>query len=321
MKERGKTVIVMIQIRIGSRGSQLAMWQARHIQSEIKKRYPDASVIIKTIKTTGDKILDAPLAKIGGKGLFVKEIEDALLNNEIDLAVHSMKDVPAIIPDGLCLAAITKREDPRDVLISRNGKEFLHLPAGAHIGTSSLRRISQLLSHRPDLNISPLRGNLDTRIKKLDSGAYDAIILAAAGVIRMGWAERITEYLPVNISLPAIGQGALCIECREDDNITLEKIKWLNHNEDSLCIRAERAFLKRLEGGCQVPIGAYATINKPLLEIEGFVASVNGKRMVREKKTGSTDNPEDIGIRLAESLLSQGGEEILREIYGQGKGK
>lgn len=311
----------MNQIRIGSRGSQLALWQARHIQSEIQNRFSGISVIIKTIKTTGDKILDAPLAKVGGKGLFVKEIEDALLNNEIDLAVHSMKDVPVIIPEGLCLAAITKREDPRDVIISREGKEFLHLPNRAHIGTSSLRRISQLLSHRPDLNISPLRGNLDTRIKKLDSGTYDAIVVAAAGIIRMGWRERITEYLPVNISLPAIGQGALCIECRENDNATLEKIKWLNHNEDSLCIRAERSFLKRLEGGCQVPIGAYATITNLMLEMEGFVASVDGKRMVREKRTGTADNPEDIGIRLAESLLSQGGEEILEEIYGHGKGK
>jgi len=232
-----------------------------------------------------------------------------------------MKDVPVIIPERLCIAAVTKREDPRDVIISREGKEFLHLPHGAHIGTSSLRRISQLLSHRPDLNISSLRGNLDTRIKKLDSGAYDAIVLAAAGIIRMGWGERITEYLPVNISLPAIGQGALCIECRENDNTILEKIKWLNHNEDSLCIRAERAFLKRLEGGCQVPIGAYATITKFMLEMEGFVASVDGKRMVREKRTGTSDNPEDIGIRLAESLLSQGGGEILEEIYGHGKGK
>jgi len=311
----------MSQIRIGSRGSQLALWQAGHIQSEIQNRFPGISVIIKTIKTTGDKILDTPLAKVGGKGLFVKEIEDALLNNEIDLAVHSMKDVPVIIPERLCIAAVTKREDPRDVIISREGKEFLHLPHGAHIGTSSLRRISQLLSHRPDLNISSLRGNLDTRIKKLDSGAYDAIILAAAGIIRMGWGERITEYLPVNISLPAIGQGALCIECRENDNTILEKIKWLNHNEDSLCIRAERAFLKRLEGGCQVPIGAYATITKFMLEMEGFVASVDGKRMVREKRTGTSDNPEDIGIRLAESLLSQGGGEILEEIYGHGKGK
>ena len=306
----------MATIRIGSRGSQLALWQARHIQSELEQRNTGISVTIKKIKTTGDKILDVPLAKVGGKGLFVKEIEDALLKNEIDIAVHSMKDVPAVLPEGLCIGVVTKREDPRDVLISRDGNGFSHLPSGAHIGTSSLRRISQLLNQRPDLNISPLRGNLDTRIKKLNSGAFDAIVLAAAGILRMGWEEKITEYLPINISLPAIGQGALCIECRKGDSAVLEQISWLGHTETGICIRAERAFLKRLEGGCQVPIGAYATIAGEILEIEGLIASVDGKRMVREKMVTSLDNPEEVGIELAERLLSQGGEEILREVYG-----
>ena len=306
------------KIRIGSRGSQLALWQAEHIKSEINSRYPDIQVTIKKIKTTGDKILDVPLAKVGGKGLFVKEIEDALLNREIDLAVHSMKDVPSILPEGLFIAVTTKREDPRDVLISRDGSSFLHLPAGACIGTSSLRRISQFLNQRPDLAIAPLRGNLDTRLKKLDAGTFDAIVLAAAGIIRLGWEDRITEYLPVNMSLPAIGQGALCIECRKDDTTVLDRISWLEHTETSICVRAERAFMKRLEGGCQVPIGAYATIVQDRLEIEGFVASVDGKRMVREKRIEMQENPEEAGVKLAESLLSQGGEEILREVYGRG---
>lgn len=306
----------MKTIRIGSRGSQLALQQAIYIQSELEKKYPGISASIKKVKTAGDKILDVPLAKAGGKGLFVKEIEDSLLQEEIDIAVHSMKDVPAVLPPGLCIGAITSREDPRDVLISRDGSGFFHLSSGAHLGTSSLRRMSQLLNQRPDLKISSLRGNLDTRLKKLDSGTYDAIVVAAAGILRLGLEERITEYLPTNISLPAIGQGALCIECREGDRMVLEGISFLNHRDTSLCVRAERAFLNRLEGGCQVPIGAYAIISHNRLDIEGFVSSVDGRRMVRDKRSGAIDNPEEIGLRLADSILSQGGEEILREIYG-----
>ncbi|MBI5756017.1 MAG: hydroxymethylbilane synthase [Nitrospirae bacterium] len=309
----------MKEIRIGSRGSKLALWQAEHVKSELEKRNPGLSISIKKIKTTGDKVIDAPLAKIGGKGLFVKEIEDALLKNEIDIAVHSMKDVPTILPEGLCIGAITKREDPRDALVSGDGSGFFQLRHGADIGTSSLRRMSQLLNQRPDLIITPLRGNLDTRLKKLESGAFDAIVLAAAGIHRMGWKERITEYLPVAISLPAIGQGALCIECRENDKEVCKPISALDHSDTHVCIRAERAFLKRLEGGCQVPIGAYATISGSGIEIEGFIASVDGRRMVREKRSGIIDNPEDAGTGLAESLLLQGGEEILREIYGAGE--
>jgi len=305
----------MKQIRIGSRGSQLALWQARHVQSELEKRHPGLSVTITKIKTTGDNILDAPLSQVGGKGLFVKEIEEALLGNEVDIAVHSMKDMPADLPEGLCIAAVPKREDPRDVLISRDGNGFLHLPHGAHVGTSSLRRMSQLLNQRPDLRITPLRGNLDTRFKKLDSGDFDAIVVAAAGIRRLGWEERITEYLPITISLPAIGQGALCIECRKGDTAVLELIHGMDHPETRICIRAERAFMKRLEGGCQVPIGAYATIVQGVLEIEGLVASVDGGRIVREKRTAGVDNPEEVGVSLAESLLAQGGEEILREVY------
>ncbi|MCC7203375.1 MAG: hydroxymethylbilane synthase [Nitrospirae bacterium] len=306
----------MKEIRIGSRGSKLAIWQAEHIKSELEARYAGITVTIQKIKTTGDKILDVPLAKVGGKGLFVKEIEDALLRNDIDIAVHSMKDVPAILPEGLCIGAIPEREDPRDALLSRDGSGFLHLRHGARIGTSSLRRISQLLNQRPDIVIHPLRGNLDTRIKKLEAGEFDAIILAAAGIRRLGWADRITEYLPETTSVPAIGQGALCIECRESDGDTLDIIRPLDHMETNICVRAERAFLKRLEGGCQVPIGAYATMKGDGIAIEGFVASVDGRRMVREKRSGTADNPEDAGIALAESLLAQGGQEILQEVYG-----
>ncbi len=305
----------MKEIRIGSRGSKLAIWQAEHVKSALEAIHSGIKVTIHKIKTTGDKILDVPLAKVGGKGLFVKEIEDALLNNEIDIAVHSMKDVPAILPEGLCIGVIPEREDPRDALLSRDGSGFLHLKTGARIGTSSLRRISQLLNQRPDIIIHPLRGNLDTRINKLEAGEFDAIILAAAGIRRLGWADRITEYLPEIISLPAVGQGALCIECREADSSIMAMIGPLDHRETNICVRAERAFLKYLEGGCQVPIGAYAIMSDNNIMIEGFIASVDGRRIVRDKRSGTTNNPEEAGTALAESLLLQGGEEILREVY------
>jgi len=303
-------------IRIGTRGSRLALWQAEHVKSLLLSLYPHMGVTIEKIKTTGDKILDAPLARIGGKGLFVKEIEEALLDGRIDMAVHSMKDMPVIIPEGLSIGAILEREDPRDVLISRGGEIFSALPRGAHVGTSSLRRSSQLLFFRPDLRISPLRGNVDTRLRRLDEGRFDAIVLASAGINRMGWRERVTEFFPASFLIPAIGQGAICIECRRDDHELLDMIRPLDHRETSLAIRAERAFLRRLEGGCQVPMGAHARfINGTTLEIEGFVASVDGKQMIREKMSDGTGNPEELGRRLAESILSQGGEEILKAIY------
>ena len=302
-------------IRIGTRGSRLALWQAEHVKSRLEGLYPHLFVSIEKIKTTGDKILDAPLARVGGKGLFVKEIEEALIEGRIDMAVHSMKDMPVIIPEGLCIGTITKREDPRDALISRDGKIFSALPEGAHIGTSSLRRSSQLLFFRPDLRISPLRGNVDTRLRKLDEGRFDAIVLASAGIIRMGLKERVTEFFPVSFLIPAIGQGAICIECRENDQEIMDLIKPLDHKETSTAIRAERAFLKRLEGGCQVPIGAHARLVDDTIEMEGFIASIDGREMVMERMTDKVDRPEDLGKRLAESILSQGGEEILQEIY------
>ena len=257
------------KIVIGTRKSKLALWQAEWVKSELVKMTPGLKVELNKITTTGDKILDVPLAKVGGKGLFVKEIEEALLRGEADIAVHSMKDVPVDFPKGLHLAVICKREDPRDAFITRTQstehrtqtiKRFKYLPKGATIGTSSLRRMCQLLNIRPDLKIMQLRGNLDTRLRKLDEGQFDAIILAAAGVKRLGWAERITEVLEPGISLPAIGQGAIGIECRIDDKFTNKLIKPLNHPETAVCVRAERAFLKKLEGGCQVPIAAYARL-------------------------------------------------------------
>ncbi|TAN45922.1 MAG: hydroxymethylbilane synthase [Nitrospirae bacterium] len=317
------------KIVIGTRGSKLALWQAEWIKSELLKLDPALEIELNKIKTTGDKILDVPLAKVGGKGLFVKEIEEAMLRNEADIAVHSMKDVPTEFPENLHLAVITKREDPRDAFITPFSKgksavkSFKDLPKGAKVGTSSLRRACQLLSIRPDLKIEQLRGNLDTRMRKLDEGLFDAIILAAAGVKRLGWTDRITELLEPEISLPAIGQGAVGIECRIDDKFINDFIKQLDHKETSICVRAERACLKKLEGGCQVPIAAYATIVQQSavggqqIVINGLVGSVTGDRIIRASSSGSIDNPESLGIALAEELLSKGAKEILAEVYAK----
>src|SRR5512139_1975169 len=269
------------KIIIGTRGSKLALWQAEWVKSELKKLTPALEVELNKIKTTGDKILDVPLAQVGGKGIFVKEIEEALLNGEADLAVHSMKDVPTEFPEGLHLAVICKREDPRDAFLSQQQgstfriQSFDQLPEGASVGTSSLRRSCQLLSSRPDLKVMQLRGNLDTRLRKLDEGQFDAIILAAAGVKRLGWAGRITQILDPSISLPAIGQGAVGIECRTSDQFINGLIAPLDHTETSLCVRAERAFLKRLEGGCQVPIAAYAQLRGGKISMDGLVGSTS----------------------------------------------
>ncbi|MBI5681597.1 MAG: hydroxymethylbilane synthase [Deltaproteobacteria bacterium] len=309
-------------IKIGTRGSALALWQANFVKSELEKRYPDCTVELVKIKTTGDKILDVPLAKVGGKGLFVKEIEEALLEKKVDLAVHSMKDVPTDFPKGLHLSAILEREDQRDALIIKGqgargkGQGFKDLPQGATIGTSSLRRSSQLLNIRPDLKIVRLRGNLDTRIRKMDEGQFDAIILAAAGVKRLGLKNRITELLSPDISLPAIGQGAVGIETRIDDEDTNKMAAFLNHNETSICVRAERVFLKKLEGGCQVPIAGYGVIENKNLSLTGLVASVDGKNIIKDFIIGSVKDAESLGIKLAETLLNKGAWEILKEVYG-----
>jgi hydroxymethylbilane synthase len=274
------------------------------------------AVSLEVIKTTGDKILDVPLAMVGGKGLFVKEIEEALLERRVDLAVHSMKDVPVVFPEGLHMAVITQREDPRDVLISKSGKCFQDLPQGARVGTSSLRRMAQLLHHRPDLQIVALRGNLDTRLKKLDQEGMDAIVLAAAGIRRLGWEDRITEYLPPSLSLPAIGQGALGLECRIDDRQVHEWIRILDDVDTHVCVNAERAFLARLEGGCQVPIAAHGTLSGGRLRLQGLVAGVDGTKIIRGETEGTPDQAEAMGRTLAERLLDQGAAAILKEVYG-----
>jgi hydroxymethylbilane synthase len=274
------------------------------------------AITLRRIQTSGDKILDVPLAKIGGKGLFVKEIEEALLSGEIDLAVHSMKDVPTALPEGLGLLCVPMREDPRDALISRDGRQFKDLPHGARVGTSSLRRQAQLLQARPDLSISMLRGNLDTRLKKLRDGLFDAIILAAAGLRRLGWGHEITEYLAPDISLPAIGQGALGIEGRQNDLFVRSLLSGLEHPGTRTAVLAERALLHRLQGGCQVPIAAHATLSGSTVTLEGLVASVDGKEVIRDRVHGTTDDPESLGVQLAERLLSRGGDRILRTIYG-----
>ncbi len=303
------------ELNIGTRGSQLALFQANWVKDQLVQTHPDLNVTLIKIKTTGDKIQDAPLAKIGGKGLFVKEIEEALLQKRIDLAVHSIKDVPTEFPQGLHLSAITKREDPRDVFISRDGKTLRDLPPNPKIGTSSLRRQAQLLHFRSDFELVPLRGNLDTRLKKLRTMNLDGIVLALAGVKRLGLEERVTEIIPADISLPAIGQGALGIETRMADKDVEEKIRFLNDRESSIAVSAERAFLKRLEGGCQVPIAAYARPVGKMVHLEGLVGSIDGKRLIRHRVEGPIENAESLGIELAEILLRKGAKEILDQVY------
>ncbi len=301
-------------IRIGTRKSKLALWQANFVKDFLEKTWGVKVDLVK-ITTTGDKILDAPLAKIGGKGLFVKEIEQALLREDIDLAVHSLKDVPMILPEGLKLGAITKRESPYDVLISREGKKLLDLPSGAKVGTSSLRRQVQIKRRRRDLKVEILRGNVDTRMRKLKEGLYDAIVLAQAGVRRMGYENEVTEVLTDFI--PAVGQGSLAIEIREGDKEIERLIEPLNHKESFLSAVCERAFLRRLEGGCQVPVGAFARVQDSTISIRGFISDLEGTRFLEDQERGSIEKAEEIGIKLAEKLLSMGGEDILKEIYGQ----
>jgi len=302
------------KIRIGTRASQLALWQANWVKSELEKRYPEMEVSLTKIKTIGDKILDVPLAQVGGKGLFVKEIEEAMLRDEIDIAVHSMKDVPTEFPEGLGLYCITEREDPRDAVISRKVK-FADLPQGARIGTSALRRQAQLLKVRPDLQMVVIRGNVETRIKKLETDNLDAVILAAAGLKRLGFTDAVTEYLSTELSIPAIGQGALGIECRLDNEEVKNAIAFFNHPPTSFAVRAERALLWRCEGGCQVPIAAHGEVVGSELTLTGFVASVDGKKSVKATITGPADQCEKLGISLAEQLLKEGAHEILAEVY------
>ncbi|HPX60979.1 MAG TPA: hydroxymethylbilane synthase [Deltaproteobacteria bacterium] len=302
------------KIRIGTRDSRLALWQAEWVKSELEKAYPGIDVSLVSIKTMGDRILDVPLAKVGGKGLFVKEIEEAMLRGEVDIAVHSMKDVPTFFPEGLGLCCITRREDPRDAVVSR-GIPLSDLPHGARIGTSALRRQAQLLKERPDLQMVVIRGNVETRIRKLESEQLDAVILAAAGMKRLGFGDSITECLDVQLSIPAIGQGALGIECRLDDREMQDAIAFMNHAETACCVKAERALLKRCEGGCQVPIAAHAVLEGDELHMIGLIAAVDGRHCVRGEVSGDAGQCEELGRTLADLLLSQGGKEILDEVY------
>jgi hydroxymethylbilane synthase len=301
---------------IGTRGSRLAIWQAEWVQARLKEMAPDLEVSLRRIKTSGDKILDVPLAKIGGKGLFVKEIEEALIRGEIDLAVHSMKDVPTVLPDSLDILCVPPREDPRDVLISRESRSLDRLPERSRVGTSSLRRQAQLLRYRPDLTIQMLRGNLDTRLRKLKEGEFEALVVAAAGLRRMGWAGEVTEYLPPEISLPAIGQGALALEGRRNDAFVQALVAALEDPAARTAVTAERALLERLGGGCQVPIAAYGTLEGDTLLLDGLVASPDGRRLVRDSVRGARSEAHSLGVRLAERLLAQGADRILNEIYG-----
>ncbi len=302
----------MTLLRLGTRKSKLALWQANFVKEKLEAL--GCKVELVPITTTGDKILDAPLAKIGGKGLFVKEIENALLAGEIDLAVHSLKDVPMIIPEGLTLSAITEREEPYDVLISRNGKKLEELPSGAVVGTSSLRRQVQIKRRRRDLKVEILRGNVDTRLRKLKEGLYDAIVLAYAGVKRMGLSGEISQVLEDFI--PAVGQGSLAIETRAEDERVINFVKVLNHEESRLRAVCERAFLRELQGGCQVPIGAYAWIEGDRIKIKGFISDLEGERFLEGYEEGGLQEAEEVGKRLARRLLREGGEKILKEIYG-----
>jgi hydroxymethylbilane synthase len=305
-----------MELRIGTRGSALALWQAEWVRSQLKAARPGLTVELVTIKTQGDKILDVPLAKVGGKGLFVKEIEEALLEGRVDVAVHSMKDMPADLPAGLHVAAMPRREDPRDVLIMREGRGLADLPSGARVGTSSLRRAAQLLHLRADLKTETLRGNLDTRLRKLETHGFHAVILAAAGIKRMGLSHLITQYLEPELMLPAVGQGALGIETRTEDRPTNELVTQLAHQPTMAAVRAERAFLRRLQGGCQVPIGGHATLDGERLALTGMVADLQGRQVIRRALQGDAGKAEEIGESLAEVVLSAGGAEILAEIYG-----
>ena len=302
-------------LRIATRKSQLALWQANYVKDALQQLHANLEVELVTMTTQGDKILDTPLAKVGGKGLFVKELETGMLEGRADIAVHSMKDVPVEFPEGLYLPVICPREDPRDAFVSNTFKSLDELPQGARLGTSSLRRQCQVAAIRPDLKIIDLRGNVNTRLQKLDDGEYDAIILAAAGLKRLGMEDRITQFIGTEVSLPAIGQGAVGIECRVDDDRVLGLIAPLNDPKTHQRVLAERAMNLRLQGGCQVPIAGYAEISHGVLLLRGLVGSVDGKQIIRGEIAGPPDNAEEMGTVLAEDLLSRGADKILESLY------
>ncbi len=302
-------------VRIATRKSALALWQAEFVKAQLEHFHDDVRVELVPMSTQGDIILDTPLAKIGGKGLFVKELEQAMLDGRADIAVHSMKDVPVEFPDDLELHTICEREDPRDAFVSNNFANIDALPQGAIVGTSSLRRQCQIRAMRPDLEIRDLRGNVNTRLAKLDSGQYDAIILAAAGLIRLEMGERIRDFIEPEVSLPANGQGAVGIECRIDDTVTKALLAPLEHNETRIRVNAERAMNRHLEGGCQVPIGAYALVEGDQVHLRGLVGAIDGSEILRDEISGHVDDAEKLGIELAKKLLAQGADKILADVY------
>ncbi len=302
-------------IVIGTRGSKLALWQADYVANALKEKHPGLSVEKKLMTTKGDRILDAPLAKIGGKGLFTKELEMEMLDGGIDMAVHSLKDMPTEVPEGLVISAVTKRFDPGDAMVSLRYNKFEELPVGAVVGTSSLRRKAQLLAVRPDLRFMDLRGNVNTRLRRLDEGHFDAIVLAVAGLKRLGFEDRITEVLSRDVVLPAVGQGALAIETRAEDDKVRSLISFLDDDDTRVCACGERAFLSRVEGGCQVPVGVYGQIDgRNQLILEAVIASLDGARIYRDRCSGRREDGEKLGRQLAELLLDSGGRSILREL-------
>ena len=303
------------KLTIGTRQSLLALWQSNHIAAALlRKQYPECEVVLKKIVTKGDRILDVPLAQIGGKGLFTKEIEEDLLDGTVDLAVHSLKDMPTVLPEGLCLTAITERANVGDAFVSNKYGSFEELPLGAVVGTSSLRRKAQLLAKRPDLEIRDLRGNVDTRLRKLDEGLYDAIILAAAGLERLGHGDRISSLIPADVCLPAVGQGALAIEARTKDKEVRDMLSFLNDLNTKQATDAERAFLGLLEGGCQVPIGVHADVEGENIRIEAIIAALDGSTILRDTINGKADDAVSLGQQLGKKMLAAGGQEILASI-------
>jgi len=304
-------------VRIATRKSPLALWQAHFVADRLRALHPGLRTELLQLTTQGDRILDAPLSKVGGKGLFVKELEQALLEGRADIAVHSMKDVPMELPRGLVLPVICEREDPRDAFVSNRYNTLAELPQGAVVGTSSLRRASQLRARRPDLVIRDCRGNVQTRLAKLDAGDYDAIILASAGLKRLGLEARIAAVIAIGDSLPAVGQGAVGIECRQHDLVTQKLVMALNHEPTALRVRAERAMNQRLQGGCQVPIAGYAEVDGSDLHLSALVAGLDGRTVLRAARRGDSREPERLGVAVAEHLLAQGADRILRDVYGE----
>jgi len=298
-------------IRIATRESKLALWQAEHVAAVIRKSYADVEVVLMPMTTTGDQILDRTLAQVGGKGLFIKELEVAIHEGRAEIAVHSMKDVPSVLPEGMVINCVLQRADPRDAFVSKRFATFAALPPGAHVGTASLRRQSQLLAARPDLRISAVRGNVETRLRKLDEGQFDAIVLASAGLTRLNLAHRITEYLDTSICVPAVGQGVIGVECKANDYVTRAFCAVLNHADTEYCVNAERAFAAKLEGSCQSPIAGHAVLMGDELQLTGLVAATDGSKVMRDHIIGLRGESNELGIALAQRMLEAGAGELL----------